>query len=149
MMKYKLFFAFVFMVLAGCVSKPNISSYDGTQGTIGKNSIQKMVYGVDIIFSKLHSRNTIFYIEDSHSDIANVFIESIKRKGFVVIVTNKEDKINYKKINMGIIVKKITPEIYSLSIITDKYRINQPYDYQLNKIGEVSIQNKTEDVNHG
>ncbi|ELQ5624642.1 hypothetical protein R2119_004549 [Salmonella enterica] len=102
-----------------------------------------------LFFSKLHSKNTIFYIEDSHSDIANAFIESIKRKGFIVIVTNKEDKTNYKKINMGIIVKKITPDIYSLSIITDKYRINQPYDYQLNKIGEVSIQNKTEDVNHG
>ncbi|EMH4535153.1 hypothetical protein V6N52_003892, partial [Morganella morganii] len=64
-------------------------------------------------------------------------------------VTNKEDKINYKKINMGIISKRITPEIYSLSIITDKYRINQPYDLQLNKIGEVSIQNKNEVVNHG
>ncbi|ELW9236222.1 hypothetical protein SIO18_003718 [Proteus mirabilis] len=148
-MKYKLFFAFVCMVLAGCVSKPNISSYDGTQGTIGKNSIQKMIYGVDVIFSKLHSRNTIFYIEDSHSDIANAFIENIKRKGFIVIVTNKEDKINYKKINMGIISKRITPEIYSLFIITDKYRINQPYDLQLNKIGEVSIQNKNEVVNHG
>ncbi|EJQ9344209.1 hypothetical protein NYF58_003424, partial [Salmonella enterica] len=76
-------------------------------------------------------------------------IESIKQKGFIVIVTNKEDKINYKKINMGIIVRKIAPDIYSLSIITDKYRINQPYDHQLNKIGEVSIQNKNEDVNHG
>lgn len=105
-MEYKLFFAFVCILLTGCVSKPNISSYDGTQGTIGKNSIQKMVYGVDVIFSKLHSKNTIFYIEDSHSDIANAFIEGIKRKGFIVIVTNKEDKPNYKKINMGIIVKK-------------------------------------------
>lgn len=148
-MKYSLFFAFVCMVLAGCVSKPNISSYDGSQGAIEKNSIPKMVYGVDVIFSKLHSKNTVFYIEDLHSDIANAFIESIKRKGFIVIVTNKEDKINYKKINMGMIVKRITPGIYSLSIITDKYRINQPYDYQLNKIGEISIQNKTEDVNHG
>lgn len=148
-MKYKLFVAFVCMVLAGCVSKANIPSYDGTQGTIGKNSIQKMLYGVDVIFSKLHSKNTIYYIEDSHSDIVNAFIESIKRKGFIVIITNKEDKINYKKINMGVIVKRITPEIYSLSIVTDKYRINQPYDSQLNKIGEVSIQNKTEDVKHG
>lgn len=148
-MKNRLLFAFIFMVLTGCVSKPDISSYDGTQGTIGKKSIQKMLSGIDVIFSKLHSKSTVFYTENSHSDIANAFIENIKRKGFVVVVTNKEDKINYKRINLGIIVNRITPAIYSLSVVTDKYRVNQPYDDQLNKIGEISIQNKNEDVNHG
>lgn len=79
-MKISSFSLLSVMLLIGCMNKSIIKTSDHLQGQIATPQIQKMLVGIDVIFSQLHPRTTVFYTENSSSPILDNFIQQLRKK---------------------------------------------------------------------
>lgn len=128
------------LMLIGCVSRPGFTNKDETRHVASIATYNNMLSGVDRVFAEVNPKTRILYTAQTSSPIHLAFFSKIRQHGYTVIPVANDDRLGINKINLGISVLPVNDSMVTLSISTQNGRINQLYDSNLNKIGELAIQ---------